>query len=593
MLNSEERKPLFCVNENILGYRRKYIWGTTPEAVQLFSRLLNYGIYIDGFANDADAGMEIFCKPVCMVRDIISEDTVFLTADDRVSTNEFNIYSDVFLVNPSLNTEYVVVWGAGEAGKSVAKELKNRGIQVQFFLDSDVNKIGTFIDDIPIYGKDYILTMPKESSVIMAGAKCQEMCNTFLEYRQDITCFLQYSSLMTYENILLDDGTQQIHLDMLYNIQQICFGLSHKDIYVYGKSGMASKVIELLKLLNLEVKGYLIDSSYIDVANNNAYETKSVEDILYEDNFFVLITDSSIRWAEKLKQLGLVYCKDFSFVEKYRLDYFWARENILDINLGYTFASKTFFPGIEVIGKNREDDYKIGILGGSTTDQTLYSFRSWPDFLHDKHKEKLTIYNGGVTGYTSTQELLKLMRDILNLKPHMIIVYDGFNDARIPVNKRFKFSYLNKIAEFANNYMEKDTFLSSGGESKLQPWDGIESEGAGCENWLKNIEIMHFIANQNGINFFAFLQPMLGSKLNRDKSEDAILKMEGYDLNLIEEIQSFRKLGSIFSKRYDYIYDLSSIFDNKQGIYIDECHVWEEGNRIIAEEIWCKIKNYL
>ena len=37
----------------------------------------------------------------------------------------------------------------------------------------------------------------------------------------------------------------------------------------------------------------------------------------------------------------------------------------------------------------------------------------------------MTLWNGGISGYTSTQELIKLLRDVLGLNPDMIIVYDG------------------------------------------------------------------------------------------------------------------------------------------------------------------------
>ena len=34
----------------------------------------------------------------------------------------------------------------------------------------------------------------------------------------------------------------------------------------------------------------------------------------------------------------------------------------------------------------------------------------------------------------------------------------------------------------------------------------------------------------------------------------------------------------------DYIHDLSHVFDGKD-VYMDLCHVWDEGNRIISGEI--------
>lgn len=49
--------------------------------------------------------------------------------------------------------------------------------------------------------------------------------------------------------------------------------------------------------------------------------------------------------------------------------------------------------------------------------------------------------------------------------------------------------------------------------------------------------------------------------------------------------EEFRKRIEEMPDLPDYIYDLSHIFDNETDIYMDSCHVWEKGNRIIAEEI--------
>ena len=41
---------------------------------------------------------------------------------------------------------------------------------------------------------------------------------------------------------------------------------------------------------------------------------------------------------------------------------------------------------------------------------------------------------------------------------------------------------------------------------------------------------------------------------------------------------------------YDYLSDLSAIFDQVGGVYMDICHVNEKGNRIIADEIYKRIQ---
>ena len=42
---------------------------------------------------------------------------------------------------------------------------------------------------------------------------------------------------------------------------------------------------------------------------------------------------------------------------------------------------------------------------------------------------------------------------------------------------------------------------------------------------------------------------------------------------------------------YEFIYDLSSVFDDVHDVYMDICHVCEKGNKIIADAIYDVIKN--
>ena len=39
-------------------------------------------------------------------------------------------------------------------------------------------------------------------------------------------------------------------------------------------------------------------------------------------------------------------------------------------------------------------------------------------------------------------------------------------------------------------------------------------------------------------------------------------------------------------QKVNYIYDISDLFDKNESVYIDGCHVTEEGNRMIADRIF-------
>jgi hypothetical protein len=69
-------------------------------------------------------------------------------------------------------------------------------------------------------------------------------------------------------------------------------------------------------------------------------------------------------------------------------------------------------------------------LGGSTTDG-IRRGHSWPEELSKlmtADGNSGTVVNGGTGGYSSNQELLKLIRDGLEFKPDIVISYSGIND---------------------------------------------------------------------------------------------------------------------------------------------------------------------
>lgn len=102
---------------------------------------------------------------------------------------------------------------------------------------------------------------------------------------------------------------------------------------------------------------------------------------------------------------------------------------------------------------------------------------------------------------------------------------------------------------------------------------------------------MKAICDVQGISFFPFLQPVLYSKPDRTKEESGLLWSTWRFNNCYEWANEFRnRIRSIENSCGD-IYDLSYIFDHEDGIYMDDCHVYEKGNEIIANAIYEVIKD--
>ena len=94
--------------------------------------------------------------------------------------------------------------------------------------------------------------------------------------------------------------------------------------------------------------------------------------------------------------------------------------------------------------------------------------------------------------------------------------------------------------------------------------------------------------------FFSFLQPMLGSKMQKSQKEKLIWLSAVMPLNEERDIKDFRKQAELQKiEENKFIFNLSDIFDKEDEVYMDGIHVYENGNKIIAKEIYDRISEYL
>jgi len=221
----------------------------------------------------------------------------------------------------------------------------------------------------------------------------------------------------------------------------------------------------------------------------------------------------------------------------------------------------------------------IGILGGSTTDNISYE-HNWPfqlslklDSLGFNH----VIYNCGVGGYNTNQELLKLKRDLLPLNPDIVISYSGVNECQFanPVNFRGAptsiFPNLGKLLSFLISYEETLKVLDTKPTDYPSSYDGV------AFNWFGNLMKMRTLCMSDSVDFIAVLQPALGvGKYDYSPSEYS---------RRYEYYEDFYQYATPYSMRHQFILDFTNIFENHTNVYTDDCHVREFANRIIAERI--------
>lgn len=494
-------------------------------------------------------------------------------------------------LSPVLDTECPVIYGAGRTGRELADYFSVRQIPVYCFIDSDNHKDNQIINGIPVKNKDTIDRLPPGTSVIAAAADADEICREILSIRKDLKVFTHKYRFIYGHPFELSYGSL-----VLSDLGNLCLALKNRTLFVYGTGADAEKTAGLLNSLMYDVQAFLTESIPEDETEKRYCMP---EEVLYYDRPFIVLgrlcKDLEI---QRLESLGFRRYVDFAYPQCIRLHRFFSRESMLDINLGYTYKGPQGYPGITVIpaaGNQKETEtITVALLGGSTTDETIYPFPSWGSCLWEKCHGRVTILNAGVNGYNSSAELLKLIRDVIPFKPDMVIVYDGFNDAWSFADQtyRFKMTYLNEVFQFASEHLAGDILGDVHRKKRCEPSAGIRENKTAFEMWMENIALMHAAASVADIDFYAFLQPCLGSKKKRDKEEEEICRMYPGDESEMRQMAEFRHQADNMriESEYDYLSDLSAIFDQVGGVYMDICHVNEKGNRIIADEIYKRIQ---
>lgn len=312
-------------------------------------------------------------------------------------------------------------------------------------------------------------------------------------------------------------------------------------------------------------------------------EGKPVQELLYEDEIenitIFLLHLNVVRKAENvLYELGFSYNQIFTLGDtRSNAESGAAPLDIYDIRLGYTRISDEV-PGY-VVFQNKEDGplFTILCLGGSTSDPTTANVKSWSECLFEKltaMKIHVKIWAGGISAYVVEQEMDKLIRDGMVIKPDLVLSYSGINNAQGTYNVEFH----PMIRKYQNSLYSN--FFKKGGKNNVQIGIqikgitlGLEDFASRSEGWLNAERIMQGVSKEFGFAFHAFLQPynQYGDYYTDEKDLEIIKKF--YD-------EAKRLIAS-----QSFIHDFTSIFEGEEDVFFDVCHTYEKGNRIIAKKM--------
>lgn len=305
-------------------------------------------------------------------------------------------------------------------------------------------------------------------------------------------------------------------------------------------------------------------------------EVKSPYDLMYEnlDEVVVLLGLSAQDEAiEVLQSMGLKENENYDRLDRIETD---KATDVFDPFLG--FSRMDDVEGFTFLG-NENAEVTILALGGSTTDFSMSNLRSWPYFLQKEYEKKglsCRVINGGIGGYYSAQEMLKLVRDGLYFKPDIVISFSGINDAFGGFSEMETPLISNYLKNTLNDLPIKNAKIGY----------GMKKDVTRAENWIRNMRIMYSVCTEFGIKFLCFLQPYIFSGTYKFEDMEKRFFTEMYSSEERNVAFDFYQTTKEEIKKYPYMQDLTGIFDNMMGIFYDSTHCNEEGNQIIAKRIY-------
>ena len=245
--------------------------------------------------------------------------------------------------------------------------------------------------------------------------------------------------------------------------------------------------------------------------------------------------------------------------------------------------------------KNKEA-VRVAIFGGSTSDGSLDGSIWVKTFYQNLENEfgPTIVFNGAVGGYNSHQELLKIIRDMEFLRPHLVITYDGANEmqgATIEnhpmVTKYEHYFYLRALEASKLGFPYTLAMVKIlKGQHVSEEIDGQHhgppNPASSYENWIKNLSLIQATAKYHGAQYRAFLQPVLGFGKYEKSTRESQIQNTNY---LSKRNPTFYIPALKNIHKFDFITNLTDSLDGTKDVYRDDCHLETEGNQRIAQRI--------
>lgn len=277
-------------------------------------------------------------------------------------------------------------------------------------------------------------------------------------------------------------------------------------------------------------------------------------------------------------------------------------------NLNTIHIDSDGFRGPEITKEKPTDTYRIFVVGGSaafgwgsTSDDTTIAAYLQKDFESTHHNFKVQVINAGIGGALSLTEVEYVKNKLLDYKPDLIVIYDGYNDliesARAANQPIIKESFADKIIvaykKFFSFYKTPviGQFLlndiKTRGKSQVISVDDTPTTDQKSLLWSKRWSEICQLGKKQGFDTVITLQPFLGTgnKILSKSEHGTLIKTS--NPQMLISYQSYANTLDSLKNDCSNVGDLRNTFDNTTDpIFYDLVHMGDEGNKIVAQKIF-------
>ena len=548
--------------------KKFFVLGTTASTTWLFLRLFFLDVKVEGFVSlEEEQTEKLFVNvPVLKLNDICLDENAIVVAEDGVTIDRIQNqsgalilhYSELLDHEPNYNLfDKPICYILGDTFSEIQKKLVNHKVTVRNITveRQDNTKVSDYLAQV--FSKE---NENKNFSIIIPNRTNDnyELIDTLLQFGCEV-----YTDLILPANDCAN-STFLLCLSLaVKNDKEIyaCLYDHRYDDIIYNFCSMYC--FNIVKTAYIKTK-YENDFYLYDICEKNIENiTLIVFEPVKRKRWKILEALFSIGFKLSNHSIACIQeCTESK--EWFTGQSFFVHDTLTEATMKYHSEKLT---GWKQLSTSGSDKLTIMVLGGSTSSYKVYSVESWSEKLFNKMVEQgieLSMYIGARPGEGVVHECLRMMRDIYQINPDIIISMSGVNDiATWKIGQGF-----NLDGQYKKSMLDSSKLYCT----------GLSSDEKLFDFWLRIQKLMKLIAEMHSATLFSFLQPINIFMETMTFDE----RIQFFKNDYYEGAKEFYNLSS----SQDFYINLFDLFHHKKEMFIDFCHYSDSANEILATIVY-------